>query len=82
MKDRINELIKQSGMEDDMFPIDDGWVNPELQKYTELLIRECIIEIEKLITAKTTEIEDEYDRGAIDGLLAARHAILKNLYDI
>jgi hypothetical protein len=40
MNDRIKELVKQAGLDDDMFPIEE-WDNPELEKFAELIIREC-----------------------------------------
>jgi hypothetical protein len=41
MNDRIKELVKQAGLDDDMFPIDE-WDNPELEKFAELIIQECV----------------------------------------
>jgi len=41
MNDRIKELVKQAGLDDDMFPIDE-WDNPDLEKFAELIVKECI----------------------------------------
>jgi len=40
MNERIKQLVKQAGLDDDMFPIDE-WDNPELEKFAELIVREC-----------------------------------------
>ena len=40
MNERLKQLVKQSGLDDDMFPID-GWNNPELAKFAALIIKEC-----------------------------------------
>jgi hypothetical protein len=41
MNERIKQLVKQAGLDDDMFPIDE-WDNPELEKFAELIVRECM----------------------------------------
>jgi hypothetical protein len=41
MNERIRQLIKQADLDDDMFPVDEGWEYPELQKFAELIVREC-----------------------------------------
>lgn len=41
MNERIKELMKQANLDDDMFPLDDGWENPELITFAELIVREC-----------------------------------------
>ena len=40
MNERILQLAKQAGLDDDMFPLDE-WDNPELEKFAELIIQEC-----------------------------------------
>jgi hypothetical protein len=40
MNPRLQQLVKQAGLDDDMFPIDE-WDNPELEKFAELIVREC-----------------------------------------
>ena len=37
MNERLNELIKQAGLDDEMFPLDDGWETPALTKFAELV---------------------------------------------
>lgn len=39
MNERTKELAREAGLDDPIFPIDQ-WENPELKKYTELLIEE------------------------------------------
>ena len=41
MNPRILQLAKQAGLDDDMFPLDE-WDNPELEKFAELIVRECM----------------------------------------
>jgi hypothetical protein len=40
MNERIKQLVKQAGLDDDMCPIDE-WDNPELEKFAELIVQEC-----------------------------------------
>ena len=44
MNERTKELARQAGIDDSIFPIDQ-WENPELEKYTELLIEQCYLYI-------------------------------------
>ena len=41
MNERIRELIRQAGLDDADFPIED-WDNVPLARYTELIVRECM----------------------------------------
>jgi hypothetical protein len=41
MNPRILQLAKQAGLDDDMFPLDE-WDNPELEKFAELIVEECL----------------------------------------
>jgi len=41
MNERILQVAKQAGLDDDMFPLEE-WDNPELEKFAELIIQECI----------------------------------------
>ena len=41
MNDRIRELVRQAGLDDADFPIED-WDNVPLARYTELIVQECI----------------------------------------
>ena len=40
MNERLKQLVKQAGLDDDMCPIDE-WDNPELEKFAELIVKEC-----------------------------------------
>ena len=40
MNERIRELVRQAGLDDADFPIED-WDNVPLAKYTELIVKEC-----------------------------------------
>ncbi len=41
MNERIIEFAQKAGLEDSAFPFKD-WDNPELEKFAELIVRECI----------------------------------------
>ena len=41
MNERIRELVRQAGLDDADFPIED-WDNVPLAKYAELIVQECI----------------------------------------
>jgi hypothetical protein len=58
MNERIKELVKKAGLDDPMCPIDE-WDNPELEKFAELIVRECAsIDFYKLAHIGT---EDDYN---------------------
>jgi hypothetical protein len=40
MNPRILQLAKQAGLDDDICPLDE-WDHPELEKFAELIVREC-----------------------------------------
>ena len=40
MNERIRELVRQAGLDDADFPLED-WDNVPLARYTELIVREC-----------------------------------------
>ena len=40
MNERIKQLAKQAGLDDDICPLDE-WDHPELEKFAELIVREC-----------------------------------------
>ena len=40
MNERSRELVRQAGLDDADFPIED-WDNVPLARYTELIVREC-----------------------------------------
>ena len=40
MNKRIKELVKEAGLDDPMCPIDE-YDNTELEKFAELIVREC-----------------------------------------
>jgi len=41
MNERIRQLVRQAGLDDAEFPIED-WDNVPLAKFAELIVRECI----------------------------------------
>ena len=57
MNERLRELVRQAGLDDSDFPIED-WDNVPLAKFAELIVREC-----RDIIGKTRDqaIEDEWN---------------------
>ena len=49
MNERIRELVRQAGLDDADFPIE-NWDNVPLAKFAELIVRECILTIQMGIT--------------------------------
>jgi hypothetical protein len=41
MNERIRELVRQAGLDDDDFPIE-NWDNVPLAKFAQLIVRECL----------------------------------------
>jgi len=57
MNERIRELVRQAGLDDADFPIED-WDNVPLAKFAELLIKDC---------AKIADLADENKCECIGG---------------
>jgi len=57
MNERIRELVRQAGLDDADFPIED-WDNVPLAKFAELIVRECL--------------DQCYNRGMNDELYAGQ----------
>ena len=41
MNERIRQIVREAGLDDDEFPIE-NWDNVPLAKFAELIVRECI----------------------------------------
>jgi len=41
MNERIRELVRQAGLDDDNFPIE-NWDNVPLEKFAQLIVAECM----------------------------------------
>jgi hypothetical protein len=57
MNEQIRQLIKQADLDSDMFPVDEGWEYPELQKFAELIVQKCA---QVLWNMDSGELHDEY----------------------
>ena len=67
MNERIRELVRQAGLDDADFPIE-NWDNVPLAKFAELIVRECINEIAYI--GKANEVfGDRTDRGGLNHIL-------------
>ena len=62
MNERIQELVRQAGLDDADFPIE-NWDNVPLAKFAELIVRECIDKITTydLVPGHSAKWEDIYD---------------------
>ena len=47
MNERIRELVRQAGLDDADFPIE-NWDNVPLAKFAELIVRECAEQVKNL----------------------------------
>ena len=60
MNERIKELAREAGLDDPDFPIED-WDNVPLAKFAELIIKECLGQVEeqfKLISEDEAMMKD------------------------
>lgn len=65
MNEHLKELAKQAGLQDEMFPLEE-WDNPELEKFAELIIQECINisdSLSKLYDNKRSAFDIGYTMG-------------------
>ena len=66
MNERIRELVRQAGLDDADFPIE-NWDNVPLAKFAELIVREC----EKSIKSVPTHFEAQ-DKIIVECLKSIR----------
>jgi len=62
MNERIRELVRQAGLDDADFPIE-NWDNVPLAKFAELIVKECANHCDLLLDHK---ISSEWSRGTHD----------------
>jgi hypothetical protein len=68
MNERIRQLVRQAGLDDADFPIE-NWDNVPLAKFAELIIKECIGVIENLSPGYKDyrdQIEDAFRRDCVE----------------
>jgi len=68
MNERIKELVRQAGLDDADFPVE-NWDNVPLEKFAELIVRECANQCDLLLDHK---ISSEWARGTHDCSKAIR----------
>ena len=56
MNERIKQLAKQAGLDDDICPLDE-WDHPELEKFAELIVQECML---KIMQRKEEAIDNDW----------------------
>jgi hypothetical protein len=74
MNERIRELVRQAGLDDADFPIE-NWDNVPLAKFAELIVQECVSILMKPGYAMNHPGElADYNRGWVNGrLLGIEH---------
>ena len=60
MNERIRELVRQSGLADPDFPIED-WDNVPLAKFAELIVKECM----DICKHDSADDDDQFDLGRV-----------------
>ena len=62
MNERLRDLVRQAGLDDPDFPIED-WDNVPLAKFAELIVKECVDKITTydLVPGHSAKWEDIYD---------------------
>ena len=56
MNERLRDLVRQAGLDDPDFPIED-WDNVPLAKFAELVVKECL---DQLLIG---DQDEDYDKG-------------------
>ena len=56
MNERLRDLVRQAGLDDSDFPIED-WDNVPLAKFAELIVKECL---DQLLIG---DQDEDYDKG-------------------
>ena len=74
MNERIRELAEQAGYEKDMFGIG-HWDMPECKKFAELIVQECMSQIEEVRQIKAGNAGPVYTQGFEDGMFVAIRTI-------
>lgn len=73
MNERIKQLAKQAGLDDDICPLDE-WDHPELEKFAELIVQDCISKLAWAPQSSGPEGLGEYNQGWVNGrALAVEH---------
>jgi len=70
MNERIRELVRQAGLDDADFPIE-NWDNVPLAKFAQLIVRECLTQVDKV----DAMLEDDKEKLGVAwvGLAIAKH---------
>jgi len=56
MNERIRELVRQAGLDDADFPVE-NWDNVPLAKFAELIVRECMKAADEGMAQVTMKVE-------------------------
>jgi hypothetical protein len=71
MNERIRELVRQAGLDDADFPIED-WDNVPLAKFAELIVRDCMDVVDGYTKPRT--FNTHYDAvEQIEALFGIKH---------
>ena len=78
MNERIKQLAEQAGLGDNKFNeagIISVYGNFDLEKFADLIIRECMTQIEEVKQIRTGHAGPEYTQGFDDGMFVAIRTI-------
>ncbi len=59
MNERIRELVRQAGLDDSVFPIE-NWVNVPLEKFAQLIVQEYENEIWNCVMVESAGSDDKF----------------------
>ena len=73
MNERIRELVRQAGLNDADFPIE-NWDNVPLEKFAQLILQECLT----ICQHNAEDDDDQFDLGRVHQAKEITHLIKKH----
>ena len=73
MNAQLRELVRQAGLDDPDFPIED-WDNVPLAKFAQLIVRECVT----ICQYNADDDDDQFDLGRVHQAKEITHLIKKH----
>ena len=81
MNERIQELAKQAGYQEDMFGIG-HWDMPECQKFAELIVKECADRVSQMVMMDKGHIPQDPHSQGWNSAVAYASKELKKYYGV
>jgi hypothetical protein len=69
MNERIQELMEEAGIYD--FVVESMGINEEMEKFAELIVKECMAQIQQVREIKAGHAGPDYTQGFDDGMFVA-----------